>query len=466
MQVQRMSGASRVKLPPYAALWSSIILPGYEFLRGRKTPVLERRLATSQWKDFEAMENRRWSDLQLLLEHVARTVPFYRDWFAANRLTVADIIAARNLDMLPLVDRSDMVSEPVRFTSDQAPSRSFHKATGGTTGTPFSFFLSPLSDHWRVAVSRRAYGWAGCVPGCRQVHLWSSDVILPPPFRRFKRSLHRALMRQKYISAFELAEPKDLDRAFTETERFHPQFIVAYPTAVAAMAKRMLATARRLSRPLQGVIGGGEAVFPDQRLMIEQAFGCPVFETYGNREFMLIGAECEQHRGLHLAAENLIVEVVKEGRLVREGEIGEVVITDLHNFAQAFIRYRTGDLSTRIEGPCPCGRWMPRIGRVEGRNLDMIRLPDGRILSGHYLPHFLQNFAAIRCFQVVQDREAHVTIRIVDSGMLPEEQRQMIVSRLEAALPGIHADLQTVSDVERTPTGKVRVTVGLGHATR
>src|SRR5581483_3500329 len=131
------------------------------------------------------------------------------------------------------------------------------------------------------------------------------------------------------------------------------------------------------------VICGAERLYPVDREALVQAFGPAVFETYGCREVMLIGSECERHDGLHLSAENLIVEVIVDGRPARPGETGEVVITDLHNLGMPFIRYANGDLATAMDdSACACGRSLPRIGSIEGRVTETLRDAEGGRVSG------------------------------------------------------------------------------------
>src|SRR5690606_31785328 len=99
------------------------------------------------------------------------------------------------------------------------------------------------------------------------------------------------------------------------------------------------------------IVVGAEKLHQFQREAIERVFGAPVFETYGSREFMLIGAECPEHAGLHITAENLIVEVLgSDDRPVPAGEEGDVVITDLTNTGMPFIRYRNGDRAVMATG--------------------------------------------------------------------------------------------------------------------
>ena len=91
-------------------------------------------------------------------------------------------------------------------------------------------------------------------------------------------------------------------------------------------------------------------VLPDQsRRMIEETFGCGVFDKYGSREFSGIAYECDFHSGHHVMDESYIVEILKNGEPARPGEIGEVVITDLNNFCLPYIRYRIGDLAVAMD---------------------------------------------------------------------------------------------------------------------
>ena len=158
-------------------------------------------------------------------------------------------------------------------------------------------------------------------------------------------------------------------------------------------------------------------VLPSQsREVIEQQFDCGVFDKYGAREFSGIAYECEAHIGHHVVAENYIVEIIKDGRPVKPGEVGEVAITDLNNHCMPFIRYRIGDLATAMDPDehCPCGRGLPRIGSIEGRVQSIILGANGRYLLGTFFSHFFKDFDHIvRQYQVVQEEEGSVLLKIV-----------------------------------------------------
>ena len=125
-----------------------------------------------------------------------------------------------------------------------------------------------------------------------------------------------------------------------------PMSLVGFVRPVLAMAQWITRTATTSTRSAS-IVTGAEALYEAERKEIESAFHCPVFNTYGCREFMLIAAECEQQAGLHINADHLVVEIVgPAGQAVTDAS-GDVVITDLHNLAMPLVRYHNGDQGDR-----------------------------------------------------------------------------------------------------------------------
>jgi phenylacetate-CoA ligase len=211
------------------------------------------------------------------------------------------------------------------------------------------------------------------------------------------------------------------------------------------------------------VIAAAERLFPNDRKSLEQAFGPNVFETYGNREVMLIAAECEAHQGLHLSMENLIVEiVVREGeseRPARPGELGEVVLTDLHNYGAPFIRYVTGDLAVQCGAErCACGRSLARLERIEGRATDTLRDGAGRAVSGLF---FNVLFAAlahqVREFQVVQRKDRAIDLKLVPTGAFNDALLEQLRAHCAKHLPNVELRTEIVAQLTPDRSGKLRV---------
>jgi phenylacetate-CoA ligase len=195
------------------------------------------------------------------------------------------------------------------------------------------------------------------------------------------------------------------------------------------------------------------------------AFGPGVFETYGNREVMLIAAECEAHEGLHLSMENLIVElIVRDGdshRAAQPGELGEVVITDLHNYGAPFIRYLTGDLAVQHPSPrCGCGRSLTRLQAVEGRTTDTLRDAEGRLVSGLFFNVLFASLAdKVRQFQVVQRKNRAIELRLVPTPSFEDGLLDRLRDHCRVHIPGVELRTEIVSELLPDAGGKLRVVV-------
>ena len=122
---------------------------------------------------------------------------------------------------------------------------------------------------------------------------------------------------------------------------------------------------------------GGEPWSPELRAQIEGALGLRAMNFYGLSEMCGPGvaAECFEHRdGLHVQEDHFLLEVIDpaDGRSLPAGAEGELVFTTLTKEALPLIRYRTGDIGSAIEDPCPCGRTTARLTGLRGRHDDML----------------------------------------------------------------------------------------------
>ena len=164
--------------------------------------------------------------------------------------------------------------------------------------------------------------------------------------------------------------------------------------------------------------------------------------------------------------ENLVVELVDDhGAPVAPGTVGRVVLTDLHNLAQPFIRYANGDLAVAApdQQPCACGRPHPRLASIEGRVTDTLRDRQGNPIGGMIFNLAFSPLAeAVRQFQAVQHTDGSITLRVVpdrDGGALPPAARSHVEQSCARYLPGIPIAFEVVADIPPTASGKRRVVV-------
>lgn len=443
----------------YETVFRHVLYPAYETgLRRRRTLHHLSEYRRDQWLAPERIAALQWERLKRLLEHCHREVPFYRQRWDAMGITPDDI---RNLDdyaRLPLLTKADIREHFEDLKAASWRDRLMYKATGGSTGEPLRFGYTRESNDRRTAVMWRGYDWAGSRMGRRTLFLWGGAVGDPTRAHRLKDRVYNAAFARHILNSFDMTE-SNMARFADAIDRYRPQIIVAYVGPMVRLAQWLTATGRKVFRP-QAVIGAAEALHEFQRGIIEQAFGCPAFNTYGCREFMLIASECERREGLHVNADHLVVEVQENGNAAAPGRTGEVVITDLFNYGMPFIRYANGDMATTTASRCGCGRGLPLLGRIDGRVLDAIRTPAGHVLPGEFFPHMLKDVPGVERFQLVQRRLDRLDLAIV-RGRGFDESGLAYIRRELAKVVGDSVELQCrfVDDIPLTPSGKLRVTV-------
>lgn len=444
----------------YEQTFRRVLYPAYETgLRRRGTLPWLARYEQDQWLSPEDLAQLQLTRLQALLEHCYREVPYYRRRWRELGITPADIRSLDDYARLPTLSKADIREN---FQDLQAASwrdRLLFKRTGGSTGEPLELGYTRESYDRRVAVMWRGYGWAGARPGRRTLYLWAGSVGNPGQAHQLKDRLYNAMFARRVLDSFGMTE-SNLAAYADAIDRYRPAVIVGYVGPLAQLAQWIVDTGRRVHRP-ESVIGAAEALHPFQREAISQAFGCPVYNTYGCREFMLIASECSHHQRLHVNADHLVVELVGPGGQPVAHGPGEVAITDLSNYGMPFIRYVNGDLATASAArTCPCGRGLPLLERIDGRVLDAIRTPDGRILPGEFFPHMLKDVRGLMHFQLVQRQLDRLELSIVRGDGFDDASLAYIRRETAKVLGhGVALDTRFVDEIPLTRSGKRRVTL-------
>lgn len=449
----------------YRPILAKALFPAFEAARGRPTvPLLHFLQETERWP-VDKLRDLQAGLLRRLVRHAYRHTVHYRTLFDERGLRPEDISTVEDLAKLPLLDRGPLRASLETRTATAPPVVAITKTTSGSSGQPVQVRYNVESRHWRDAIRWRGYGWGGYEIGMRALHYWGfAPSELSTWWKRRKIDMDRLVKRDLYVDSTPRDE-QSLEQVVASIKKFRPHVIVAYAGGAAALARFINYRALRAWDTIP-VLTGAERLLPEDREAITNAFGA-AFDTYGCREVMMIGSECEAHEGLHTAMENLIVElVVREGdrvRPARPGETGEVVLTDLHNLACPMIRYVNGDLATaRAETPCACGRTLVRIGPIEGRITETLSDGAGRPVGGLVFNILFGVIGHVaRSFQVTQRADRSIVFKIVpnEGDRIPEREERLLRSHAEKYLPGAPFAIEFVKDIPLSPSGKRRVVV-------
>lgn len=432
----------------------------HEVICGRRILPKLRHLDKSQW--WSSDQIRAWQQEQLthLLHHACENVPYYRQLFAGNGLEPADIQGAHDLTRVPLLTKDTLREHQDDLISTaHPPARRIPNRTGGSTGTPLRFYQDQRQRDWGSANKLRCNAWAGWDFGKRTLRLWGHAQDLQAT-QTVKGRLRDLMLKEQTFDAFGYST-QDLADLADYLRRKRPEIIVAYASMLAHFAAYLEEHDVEDVRVPDGLITSADMLFPNQRSLIERVLGTKVFDRYGCREVSVIAAECEEHSGMHINADRLIVEFVDDdGQPVSPGKPGRVVITDLFNYAMPFIRYTIGDVAIPSSANCPCGRGLPLMEELIGRFADILTTPEGHFVSASALTTILPQIRGLLECQLVQKADDWLRVNAVCHPNYDEcSERAFRQHLIEFFGPRMRITFHYVDSVPRTTSGKRRFSV-------
>ena len=393
--------------------------------------------------------------LRRLAAHAYNTVPHYRRLFDTNGLDPRAVRSISDLARIPITDRDDLRGAPVEdvIARGVRVERLVSSRTSGSSGAPFTVRCTALEQH----VLALAWDRALREFGRRATHRTATVVYVQPGLvfaGRFQELLRNAVGFYPRLTIDMCVQPTQI---LGTIRQYRPDFVAAYPGVLCRVGELMTDHDRSELR-LKGLVVGGEVLSDLMRRQISESFRAPVYNCYASEELKLMAWECTTTGELHVCADNLIFEVLKDGRPAAPGERGAVVATNLLAFAMPFIRYRIGDIVTQGSDRCTCGQPFPTIRAIEGRTLDYFPLPDGRLLHPYDITRvILSTTDWIRYHELIQEHNDRIVLRVVPYGEPPQEA----LSRLEGAVApivgaGVTFRVIRVPEIRPDPSGKFR----------
>ncbi len=388
------------------------------------------QLEHSQWWPPERLREAQHLQLTALLDHTWRTVPWYRDRLADAGFQPDAAFPLDSWSRIPVLTRAEVVAAGDDLLSVMVPAGHGRLAeihTSGSTGRPVRAVRTGLWElFWRAFTLRDHLWHRRDLSGTLAVIRESGKDKAPWPDGSVSDgwgASSGAVVRTGPCASLNI-------RCSTEQQadwlqRVDPDYLLTHPTVLHGLVAFCLDRGISLPR-LRQVETISEILRPGTRVLCEQAWGVPVVDIYSAREAGYLALQCPEHDHYHVQGEGVLVEVIgPDGAPAPVGAEGRVVVTPLHNFAMPLIRYEIGDVA-EPGPPCNCGRGLPVLRRILGREQNMLRLPGGRsvwpLLSSSDLAGLLR-IAPIRQYQFVQKTLSRIELRIV-SDQPPSEAQE------------------------------------------
>lgn len=364
---------------------------------------------------------------QRLVRKALEVSTFYRNHYAAVGFSAADIGGTNWFEGLPIVTKKDLREHFDAFVNPSLRHFLRVSTTGGSTG-------APTKTGYDMRIPEEIYSWRlqnrfGVSPWDHHAYIWRdrrssmiaklTNALLWWPTKHLK--LDASFMTESSIAVF-----------LSSFNKLKPLLLQGYVGAVCQVAQYALDHNVKLWSP--NVVWTTSAPLSSvQRAVIMEAFGAPVCDEYGSCECRWIASQCNECKGLHVNVEHVYIEFVDKQNLpVSKGEYGRTLITNLEDFVFPLIRYENDDRGRWLLEQCPCGRTLPCIDSVKGREVENFVLPSGKIITGEYLTTIFDcQPEAVKNFRVIQHKDLSITVEYVPGS---QELRTSIFQNFEETI--------------------------------
>jgi phenylacetate-CoA ligase len=406
-------------------------------------------LLRSQYWPREKLESYRARQLEKTLAAAAK-IPFYAERIGTDP-------HAGDLRRLPVLKRADIATLTASVRSlYPSGTHLVGERSSATSGDAVELLFDESHQRGRNAARTRylrAHGWN---PFRRSVWFGAARLLVEHD--------------PDYLTAAELVRGfASLGVRFFSTKLpFNEQAdilvkhravsVYGFPTSIDGIARVLEETGARLPS-LRLALCGGEVVDDSMRERARRILGLELRDNYGSTEAFL-AFQCP-HGSYHINAEHVLIEIVDDGnREVAPGEMGRVLVTTLENYLMPLIRYEIGDYAIAARGGCSCGRTLPLLGPVIGRQVNLLRTQEGKLVTGWEAITILRRFPEMKIFQTVQKSMGRLCIRYVALRPLALEAETQITTAFRDYLgAATTVTFEKVDEIERAPSGKFMVTL-------
>ncbi len=399
-------------------------------------------------KDLERLQLER---LRSTLERVAK-VPCYKDKFAASGISPGDIHSLDDMAKLPFTTKEDL-RQNYPYGMFAVPMRDVVRihSSSGTTGKPTVVGYSRKDlDDWSGLVARFMTA-AGVLPD-DIVHIAFGYGLFTGAF-----GLHYGA--ELIGSAVIPMSGGNTERQIMILKDYEATALVCTPSYALTLADRIekMGHDPRTYLSLKVGLFGGEPWSEELRREIEKRLNIVATDNYGLSEIVGPGVagECLCKKGMHIFEDHFIPEIIdpETGKVLPEGEKGELVLTNIVQEAIPLIRYRTRDITRLHYDKCDCGRTLVRMEKTMGRSDDMLIIKGVNVFPTQIEEILFQVEGCEPHYQLIVEREGtldtlEVQVEVNENIFFDEMRKQRaFVEMLEKRLAtniGLHAKIKLV----------------------
>ena len=388
---------------------------------------------------------------QAIVRHAMTNTQFYRKLYKEAGIELTDIGKEGWFERLPVLTKEHLRTNLEEITDQfQCQHRAF-ATTGGSTGIPTKTGYD--RRYPTEAMRWRFQSWYDVNPWDDQAYVWRQtrsrfgelmNSLLWWPTRHIK--LDASFMTEKSILLF-----------LSRYNRLRPSVLEGYVGAIVQLSQYVRDHNLNVHSP-KCVWVTSAPISEVQKVIIKEVFDAPILNQYGSCEVSSIAQSCPCDHGLHVNVDRVNVEYVDgANKPVPTGEFGKTLLTNLVDTVFPLIRYENGDRGRLLPELCPCGRTLPLIDSVKGRESESFVLPSGKTINGEYLTTIFDAAPElVNGFRVIQHRDHSITVECIPSSDQDVPRIESVVNDFSAKIGGeVPVECRVVREIAHD-RGKLR----------
>lgn len=413
-------------------------------------------LQKSQWWSKGELENYQNEKLQGLIRHSYENVPYYRSLFNEKKLCPNDIRSMNDLFKIPILTKDDIRKNFNSLIAQNIKRKDMVLlSTSGTTGVPLHFYVDRKNEYLTGApVQWRFYNWGGRKFGDTMAAL---DIWLLKPHINGQRRLfqYNPVQRCLFLSMHDLKK-ENIKKYANAIRRCHPRFLKIYPSALEQLIKLLRSESVELDLDIKTIFTNAEILYPWQRKLFQDYFKCNILEWYALQERTIVAAQCEKQDAYHISSEYGIFEFLRTNNILdSDDQLSEIISTGLTNFVMPLIRYKTNDLGYPVEKKCECGRGLPLMKLVGGRERNFYLNRYDAIVPFTNI-NVSRGTRHLKKYQFVQEEKGKFLLKIVKDELFSHKDEQDLKALLNNILGDtMSTEMVFVDDIQRNVGGKL-----------
>ena len=406
-------------------------------------------LDRTMWLDPDVIEQAQFEQLRTIIAHHMANSPQFGSRMISAGLTAADIVDPASFRKLPPLKRLDIQQAGNSFFSKYIPQshgRPGETRTSGSTGEPVTIRKTQIDGLYWTAHAIRDHMWA------KRDFRHKLLSIRADIFKYGENPHWGNPIADIWQTGLSIGMPatEDMREQLKIIKEFKPGILLIYPNNLSIILDEMEQDGGDFSY-IKHVKTIGETVHQWQRDKTQHVLGLKIEDNYSSNEMGCMAIQCPDTDNYHVMADTVIIEILNDAdQPCAPGEVGRLVVTDLHNHASPLIRYEIGDWA-EVGERCSCGRGLPTIRRFVGREHSILNRPDGTRIWPIFYGIRMNEIAPVRQYQFRQKTLTSMEFRCFTEEPLTFEQREGLIALVQNAL-GYPYELDLIEYRQPLPT--------------